>query len=104
MKILLPGATGLRQVLKQSILFDGQLVLVMKSIKFHCHKMTKMLLHSFNEMELGTAGSILRPTKITDFFIIFAMRLLMCFFYMRIDVIFLKKTFNAMPIAILDLK
>ena len=55
MKTLWPEAAGRRQVLKQStILFDGravdfwksvdelsQLVLVMKSIKCHCHKMTK---------------------------------------------------------------
>ena len=38
-KIFLPEAA--MQVLKQSILFDGLLVLVMKAIKFHCHKMTK---------------------------------------------------------------
>ena len=57
MKILLPEATGRRHVLKQSSLFDGQPVLVMKSIKFHCHKMTKCLLHSFKEMELESENN-----------------------------------------------
>ena len=40
-KILSPKAAGLRHVSKQSVLFDGQLDLVTKSIKFHCHKVTK---------------------------------------------------------------
>ena len=40
-KILSPEAAELRHVLKQSILLDGQLDLVLKSIKFHCHKITK---------------------------------------------------------------
>ena len=68
MKILSPETAGRLQVLKQSGLFDGLLVVVMKSIKFHCHKITKQLLHCFKEMEWGTMGSILRPTKIADFF------------------------------------
>ena len=37
-KDLSPEAEGRRWVLKQSVLFDVQLVLVMKSIEFDCHR------------------------------------------------------------------
>ena len=57
-KIFSPEAAGRRQVSKQSILFDGQLVLAIKSVKFHCHKMIKCLRHFLKEMQLGTMGSI----------------------------------------------
>ena len=40
-QILSPEVVGLCHILKQSVLFDWQLNLVMKSIKFHCRKMMK---------------------------------------------------------------